>query len=162
MKSAALCLGLALLAGCTPRSVGFHEISFFFAKPEFIPSRGIGADGWAEARRRQMLKSYIRAQGLSYEEHQLPLADDHGGKYRDTSIRLAGQGKTGIRRVSLSLKPLKDGLPDAEFRERQQSCDAALLASLKGLPEERHKWQSLEFLPTESCIDLTGQRTLTD
>lgn len=159
MKRAAFCLILAVLADCAPHSANLNDLGIFFQKPEFIPSRGVGADGWAEARRRQLLKSYLRKNGLNYTEQQLP---ETGGKYRDTRLIVAGHSGRDTLRVSLSLKPEKDGMPDAQFAGRQQACDRLLLTFLRLLPAEREKWQAIEFSPTESCIDLTGQRTLPD
>jgi hypothetical protein len=159
-----LLIGLLVLFGaCGRKPETLDSLKNSFGKSEFIPSHGLGADGWAEARRRQLLKAYFKNRSLHYSETQLtPAAAAEPNKYRDVSLFLKGQGKSNRLAISFALKPGKSGAADAGFRESQQRCDQALFSFMATLDTHLEDVQSIEFLVTENCLDLTTQLRLQD
>ncbi len=123
----------------------------------------MGADGWAEARRRQLLKSYFRGRSLIYSETQLvPSAAAQANKYRDVALEIKGRGESSRLTVSFALKPVKSGEAEVQFREAQRRCDQAMFSFLAALETNLDPVQSIQFLATENCLDLTTQLRLQD
>lgn len=102
-----------------------------FRKPEYIASN----DGWAEARRRWLLKKYLHALGVPFSESTVPLR----GKYNRVVVH-AGHADTKARSVTLSLSP-RTGVAAA-----QELCDKVLFAQLE------MKITAVDFVMTDSCI----------
>ena len=155
--SAQRLIPLFFLVFCTARAVGDAELQAAFSRPEYIPSRTLGADGWPEARRRHLLKVFLRSNGYGFQELQsVRDANRPGDKYRRVALRLIGQGE-GTLRVTLALWAGKSDLTNPQIADLQRSCDQNLFSVVTDIRKYLALFQHVEFTMTESCIDLTAQ-----
>lgn len=160
-KSISLVAFLLSLTACTRLVHDAEGIARLFTAEEYIPSRGISADGWAEARRRQVLKQFLHKGGFKTSETQTPLKGNPQNKYRDVVVTVQGQGRGSVQ-VSLALTPREKGMVTAQFRAAQAACDQKLAKILQSLPEYVKQNRSIGFSVTENCIDLTEREQTED
>jgi hypothetical protein len=138
-----------------------QDLKDSFRKPEFVASRVSGADGWAEARRRQLIKRYLAGKNIAFTETQSPrIVSGKPDKYRNVSIRINGRGNEGLLRVSLVLQPGKKNHSEGAFYNLQQNCDARLFSVLEAPNENLRRFGRLELLVSENCLDLTERRAV--
>lgn len=160
-KSISLVAFLFSLTACTKPAHDAEGIARLFTAEAYIPSRGISADGWAEARRRQVLKQFLHKGGFTTSETQTPLKGNPQNKYRDVVVTVEGQGRGSVQ-VSLALIPRENGLATAPFRAAQAACDQRLVKTLQSLPKYVKQKRSIGFSVTENCIDLTEREQTED
>lgn len=116
---------------CQPAVISLAEIKSVFSRPEYSASN----DGWAEARRRTLLKKYLQARGIPFRESTAVLR----GKYNRVTLH-AGNTGGKARRVTLSLSPAP-GVAAA-----QALCDKVLFRVLE------REITAVDFVMTDSCI----------
>lgn len=160
-KSISLVALLFSLTACTRPVHDAAGIARLFANAEYIPSRGVSADGWAEARRRQLLKKFLHEGGFTTSETQFPLKGNPHSKYRDVVLAVAGRGSETMQ-VSLALIPQESGPVTAQFRAAQAACDLRLVQVLQSLAQHVNQKHSIGFSVTENCIDLTEREPTED
>lgn len=112
-----------------------QDLQKVFSKPEYQAT----ADHWGEARRRKLLAQWLETKGVKSHEFQ---SGELVGKYRRVTLRSGG--KAPAKRVTLALNYNNPG---------QAECDRSMFAYLPGALA---RGESLDFVMTESCIDLTA------
>ncbi|HRP68419.1 MAG TPA: hypothetical protein PLY93_02715 [Turneriella sp.] len=142
------------ILGCVPSKLTHPDLTRYFAKAEYIPSKGIGADGWAYARRRRLLKRYLQALHIDFIEKDR-VAPTPQNKYRDIVLAVSGKGDKKIM-VTLALQAHTSGNPTDEFIKAQHECDTYLFTFLSTLEQRLLRWESIEFTQTETCNRLTA------
>lgn len=116
---------------CSLPAVSISDLKSAFVRPEYIASN----DGWAEARRRRLLKKYLQARGIPFSESTAPLR----GKYNRVTLH-AGDRRVKARRVTLSLPP-GPGVAVA-----QATCDKKFFSQLEA------EIRSVDFVMTHECV----------
>lgn len=148
---------LLCLYACTHTGNNLEEIRQHFQRPEYIPTKGLGADGWAYARRRRILERYFKKIHLEYKikEKDIPLKAD---KYRNPILFLKGTGTQEIQ-LTLALFVTEKGIPSAMFQRLQAECDKHLFGLLSDFIAHPSKWSKVELSQTKSCNHLTAHTT---
>lgn len=159
-----VCTALAF-GHCAGAPAGLESIEARFLKPEFLSN----GDGWAEARRRSAIKTYLRTARIPFEEMQYLKADKPGDKYRRTMIALTnGEGQKPalgkVLRITLALTPTNTSDWRAVGPSRQQACDRTLFAALSRLPELIRRYRKITLTMDEVCYEesLTARLTAID
>ncbi len=140
MRSAPLNLILLLFfSHCAPRDVGIAHMEHLFGRPEYLAN----GDGWAEARRRMLLKDHLRATAVPFHENQQAKPGAPGDKYKRVIIAVPGSGENtdGDYAVTLALVPDQADSWRQTGLLRQRQCDAVLFTALEQLTalRRRHK-----------------------
>lgn len=147
---------LIIFSSCTAQPADLARLEHFFAKAEYISS----GDGWAEARRRTLMKEYLRNSSVPFEELQQDIAGAKPGKYKNVTIALPGSAENATDYlVTLSLLPAQkdEGRHTAIARQRQ--CDRTLFGALKQLAELRLRYRRILLTMDSGCHveGLTGR-----
>lgn len=134
---------------CAPRNVDIAQLKQSFAKPEYMAS----GDGWAEARRRSLLKEFLRANAIPFHEIQQARPAAPNDKYRHVTITVSGSGDNaeGDYPVTLALVPDLADQWRATGLFRQQQCDAVLFAALERLAVLRQRHQRVLLTMDRLC-----------
>lgn len=143
-------LPIVLLAiCCTQRTVDIAQLRQSFAKPEYRSS----SDGWAEARRRSLLKDYLRANSIPFHELQQPRPDFPRDKYKQVTIAVPGLAARteGDYPVTLALVPDQPDQWRTTGAFRQQQCDTVLFAALEHLAELRKRHSHILLTMDKLC-----------
>lgn len=132
-----------------PRDSGIAHLKQAFARPEYIAT----GDGWAEARRRTLLKEYLLASSVPFREIQQAKPGMPHDKYKQVTIVVSGGGeKTGEDYpVTLSLVPGHEDELRHTWLIRQQQCDALLFAALERLPALRRQHRRILLTMDQRC-----------
>lgn len=147
---------LILFSSCAAQPVNLARLEHFFAKAEYISN----GDGWAEARRRTLLKEYLRKSGIPYEELQRDKAGTERDKYKNVTIALPGSAEnTTDYRVTLALVPAQKDEARHTAVERQRQCDKTLFGALRQLAELRSGYRRILLTMDSACHaeGLTGR-----
>jgi hypothetical protein len=136
MRSVSLSVVL-LFIHCAPRNIDITQLKQSFAKPEYMAS----GDGWAEARRRSLLKDFLRVNAIPFHEIQQAKPGAPGDKYKRVTIAVPGLGENAGDDfpVTLALVPDQADQWRATGGQRQQQCDALLFTALERLPALRQR-----------------------
>ena len=150
MRSVWLSLALVFIHWhCAPRKVEIAQLKQSFAKPEYLAN----GDGWAEARRRSLLKDYLRTNAISFHEMQQAKPDAPHDKYKQVTIAVSGsQGEVkGDYPLTLALVPDQADQWRATGLFRQQQCDAVFFAALERLAVLRQRHQRVLLTMDRLC-----------
>lgn len=153
---AALFVSLIVLPLCTRPVHDLGGLRSLFSRPEYIST----GDGWAEARRRRLLASWLQNRGFKtrWESHIIP--ERPNDKYRHTSI-FAEIGKNrseqsdGARnscRASLSLIKSDRSMPQQDFSLKQRHCDEVLFRLLAETGAGKSVCSEIEFSMDTVCF----------
>lgn len=140
MRSAPLSVILLFLfSHCAARDVGIAQLQQTFSRAEYLAN----GDGWAEARRRSLLKDYLRAAAMPFHEMQQAKPGAPNDKYKQVTIVVPGSSEStdGDFSVTLALVPDQADQWRKSGFIRQQQCDAVLFSALERLTllRRRHK-----------------------
>ncbi|MCX7633529.1 MAG: hypothetical protein N2Z22_09390 [Turneriella sp.] len=138
--------------GCLAREITLETVKYKFGHGEYQPS----GDGWAEARRRRLLRRFLEQQGFAVREEQQELPASFGKtKYRRVDLHARRKNKTGPSGKSWHATYVLLLAPDTEraaLRKRQEECDRRLFAVLDQLAS----LETIALLATEECLGLTA------
>ena len=130
---------LVLLAACHEQRLTPEKLGQIFSRREYVTS----GDGWAEARRRALLKVYLRQSNIPYNEVPQAIIDRPHDKYRITSVIVPPvASRTGGNPFTATLSLSREG--------NQQACDEKLIAVINKLPELRQRG-NVVFSMDERC-----------
>ena len=140
-------LGLFLFTHqCGGRAVDLKSLQAHFSKPEYLPS----GDGWAEARRRRLLKEHFRRSDISIDEWQVNKPGAASDKYKLVHLGIAGRGATDLK-VTYALQPNETGGVRAVQAGLHQKCDAALFDALSGIDILRARYRKVWLTMDSTC-----------
>ncbi len=120
-----------------------------FAKPEYLAN----GDGWAEARRRSLLKAYLRSVAAPFREVQHAKPGAANDKYKRVTIVVSGSGENAHADYPLTLALVPDQADSwrATGHLRQQQCDIRLFTALERLPALRRQYKNILLTMDQLC-----------
>ena len=151
-----LSYSLLIFSSCTVQPANLARLEHFYAKAEYISS----GDGWAEARRRTLLKEYLRKNGIPFEELQSEKAGPGRDKYKNVTITLPGAAENATDYVvTLALLPVQKNESRDSTIARQLQCDKTLLGALRQLAALRLRHRRILLTMDSVCPaeGLTGR-----